>query len=225
MYGENCLVYSNIWAVNAWNRYRAAILALQTTILQDFNQLLASTEGVDASARRVQTVLQLECDNLCACVLSILGAQTPMRQSHSLSLSFHSMTTSDCQKPLDNTSSCTVSGTYSSPCPERCRILVFFRKWIASVFLRSNTDGRESKLGGTVRMLVGGGPSAKRLRWLFASMYVLDKQSEPAADTVILAFSSKEPSLVSVYIHFRCHKISPSSLFINDLLELGGVIA
>ena len=75
MYDELCTVYRNIWAVNEWSRYRIARVALQTIILQHVDRLSASTSELDTVVCDAQSILQIECDGICASVPFYLGSR------------------------------------------------------------------------------------------------------------------------------------------------------
>ena len=74
-YHDLCACYSSLWAANAWSRYRAIRVALQTIILQYAQRAHALTEDFDDIVRSAQTVLTAECNDLCACVPFYLGSR------------------------------------------------------------------------------------------------------------------------------------------------------
>jgi hypothetical protein len=75
MYGELCLVHSNMWAANAWSRYRTVRVAVQTIILQHVDRLSAPAAQIDSIICHAQTSLQLEVNGLCAYVPFYLGSR------------------------------------------------------------------------------------------------------------------------------------------------------
>ena len=75
MYRDLCACYSSLWAANAWSRYRAIRIALQTLILQYAWRTHAPTHDLVDIVQAARTILTTECNGICASVPFYLGSR------------------------------------------------------------------------------------------------------------------------------------------------------
>lgn len=78
VFGGMCTIYCNIWAANAWNKYRLARVAIHTIILQHAQGLLESGNRSQLIVTS-QYALRTETNGICSTVPFYLGSRDTSR--------------------------------------------------------------------------------------------------------------------------------------------------